>query len=261
MNPVLAEILSTKRVLKRDGTTIPLDYNISDSEGTALQRLIREVKPRVTLEIGMAYGISTLYICEALKDVGGERHIVIDPGPVEGWLDAGLFNVERAGYASLLEFHNDSSHRVLPALEREGRRVGVAVIDGWHTFDYTFVDFFYVDRLLDVGGVVMFDDAEYYPAIRKVARYVATHRRYAALANEPVRKATTSRAMFNRLTGVLRSRALSRLSRHLIRPDVLQPDATLGLPLDNYIAFRKLGDDVLGNGSEGTRGWNQHIDF
>ena len=261
MNSVLVEILNTKRVLKRDGTVIPLDYGISVQEGTMLQRLIREVKPRITLEIGMAYGISTLFICEALQEVGGERHIVIDSGPVEGWLETGLFNVERAGYRSLVEFRNESSHRALPALEREGLHVGIAVIDGWHTFDYAFVDFFFVDRLLDVGGVVIIDDTEYYPAIRKVARYVATHRRYVPLANEPVRQPTRRRAMFNRLTSVLRTPLLRPLARHLVRPDVLQLDAALGLPPDNHIAFRKLGDDLLGDGSNGTRKWNQHIDF
>ena len=261
MNPVLTEILKTKRVRRPDGSTIPLDYGVSEHEGAMLQRLIREVKPRVTLEIGFAYGISTLFICEALQEVGGERHIVIDPGPVDGWLDVGISNVERAGYTSLLEFHNESSHHALPALERAGRRVGLAVIDGWHTFDYTFVDFFYVDRLLDVGGIVMFDDTEYYPAIRKVARYVATHRNYLPLANESTRRPSRERAMFNGLTAVLRAWPLSRLARHFIRPDVLHPDAELGLPADNHIAFRKTGDDRLGDGSDGTRKWDQHVDF
>src|SRR3989442_838329 len=158
MNPVLTEILETKRVMTPDGSTVPLDYNVSQEEGAALQRLIRAAKPRVTLEIGFAYGISTLFICEALAEVGGDRHIVIDPVQEDGWKGIGLFTVERAGYGPLLEFHGESSHQVLPGLERAGRRVDLALIDGWHTFDYAFVDFFYVDRLLNVGGIVMFDD-------------------------------------------------------------------------------------------------------
>jgi len=261
MNPVLFEILATGRVVRRDGTIIPLDYNISEQEGAMIQRAIRHVRPRVTLEIGLAYGISTLFICEALKEVGGERHIVIDPASIDGWLDVGLFNVERAGYSSLLELHNEPSHRVLPALERDGRRVGVAVIDGWHTFDYALVDFFYVDRLLETGGIVMFDDTRHYPAIRKVARYVAEHRRYAPMANEPAEPATRRRAMFDRLTSVLRVSALAPLTTRLIRPDVLRPDRALGLPLDNHIAFRKVSEDLLGDGSNGTRRWDQHVDF
>jgi hypothetical protein len=71
MNAVLSEILSTRRVVRRDGSTIPLDYSISVDEGMALQRFIREKRPRITLEIGLAYGLATLFMCEALQEVGG----------------------------------------------------------------------------------------------------------------------------------------------------------------------------------------------
>ena len=177
MNSVLEDIFKTRRVPRRDGSSVPLEWSISLAEGQAVQRIIRELKPRVTLEIGLAHGVSATFICEALKDVGGERHIVIDSAPVQGWNEVGLYTIERAGYSSLVEFHNEASHKVLPRLEMNGEHVGFALIDGWHTFDYALVDFFYVDRILDVGGVVMFDDARWYPAVRKVTRYVATHRR------------------------------------------------------------------------------------
>lgn len=261
MNPVLAQILDTGRVATPDGSTVPLDYNISAEEGAALQRLIRAVKPRVTLEIGFAYGISTLFICEALAEVGGERHIVIDPVQTDGWKGIGLFTVERAGYRSLIEFHGESSHLALPRLEQAGQRVDLALIDGWHTFDYVLVDFFYVDRLLNVGGVVMFDDARFYPAIRKVARYVATHRQYAPIANEGALPQSFARRVFGAATAILRQPPIRSLAKHLVRPDVLQPDRALGLPRDNFIAFRKIADDVLGDGSGQTRKWDQHVDF
>jgi predicted O-methyltransferase YrrM len=262
MNAVLAEILDTGRVVTRDGSTVPLNYNIPVEEGAALQRLIKANKPRVTLEIGFAYGISTLFICEALAEVGGERHIVIDPLQKDGWQGIGLYNVERAGFASLLEFHNGPSHQVLPALEQAGRRVDLALIDGWHTFDYVLVDFFFVDRLLNVGGIVMLDDTRFYPAIRKVARYVATHRQYVALGNGlPIAKESLKRTAFRGVTAVLRQPPLQSLTRFLMRPDILQTDRELGLPADNFIAFQKMGDDILGDGTKHTRKWDQHIDF
>jgi predicted O-methyltransferase YrrM len=75
VNPVLAEIFNTRQILRRDGSTIPFEYSISADEGAALQRIIHEVRPRVTLEVGLAHGVSALFICEALRDVGGERHM------------------------------------------------------------------------------------------------------------------------------------------------------------------------------------------
>ncbi len=263
MNRVLAEIFETRQIACRDGSTVPCDVSISLEEGLALQAAIRDVKPAVTLEVGLARGVSSVFMCEALAEVGGTRHIVIDPGPVAGWNDVGLYTIERAGYASLVDFHNEPSHRALPRLELAGERVGVALIDGWHTFDYVLVDFFYVDRLLDAGGIVVFDDTRWYPAIRKVARYVATHRRYSAL--EEKHAAPPGRSIGRRLLdafgAVARARAIQRLTKHVVRPDVLVPDASLGLPPHNHIAFRKLADDILGDGRGGTRRWDQHDDF
>jgi len=263
VNSVLQEILTTGQIRCRDGSTVPCDVSISGDEGAALQRIIRDLKPKVTLEIGLARGVSAAFICEALKEVGGTRHIVIDPAPVDGWNDVGLYTIERAGYSSLIEFHNEPAHQVLPRLERQGERVGVALIDGWHTFDYVLVDFFYVDRILNVGGVVMFDDALSYPAIRKVTRYIATHRRYEVLGNQDVtaRPASHKRRALSAASAVFRTPVLKTVARHVIRPDVLQPDSALRLPPQDHVAFRKIGEDLLGDGREGTRRWDQHIDF
>ena len=50
-------------------------------------------------------------------------------------------------------------------------------IDGWHTFDYALLDFFYADKLLDTGGLVGFNDC-HYPSIERVLRFVVRHRHY-----------------------------------------------------------------------------------
>lgn len=257
MNAVLAELLDTRRVVARDGTVIPLHSEISVAEGAALQRLVREVRPQVTLEIGCGYGVSALYICEALAEVGGRTHIVIDPDQLTDWKSAGLFTVERAGFGSLLDFHALPSHLALPHLEETGVKVGLALIDGWHTFDYAMVDFFYVDRLLEEGGVLMLDDTAAYPAIRKLARYIATHRQYVPLRNDNgTRAAPAAAGPFVPSPGRIR-----RMAERVFQPRLVYPDARLGLPRDNFIAFRKIADDKRGNGSGGTRRWDQHHEF
>ena len=261
MNPVLAEMLATGTVVAPDGSRVPLDYNISLDEGAAIQRLIREIKPRVTLEVGCAYGVSTLFICDVLAEVGGERHIIIDPFQERGWNGLGLFNAKRAGFGELIEFYGEPSHSALPSLVKMQRRVDFALIDGWHTFDYVMVDFFYVDLLLKAGGIVMLDDTGAYPAIRKVARYIATHRRYAPIDNGIKPLTSTKRRVLNAAAALLSAPPLRAVTKYLLRPDMLHPDAALGLPGGNFIAFRKLADDSLGDGSTETRKWDQHVDF
>ena len=41
----------------------------------------------------------------------------------------------------------------------ENESLDFIFIDGWHTFDYTLVDFFYSDLLLKIGGIIIIDDA------------------------------------------------------------------------------------------------------
>jgi len=37
-----------------------------------------------------------------------------------------------------------------------GVKIDFAFVDGWHTFDYTLIDFFYIDKILRSGGLVSF---------------------------------------------------------------------------------------------------------
>ena len=50
-------------------------------------------------------------------------------------------------------------------------------VDGWHTFDYALLDFWYLDKMVPAGGVVAFNDCGW-PAVEKAIQFVETHRRY-----------------------------------------------------------------------------------
>lgn len=97
-------------------------------------------------------------------------------------------HLAEAGFSGMVELHEDFSYRVLPRLEREGLRVDLAFVDGWHTFDFVFVDFFFIDKMLVEGGVVVFDDADW-PSIRPVLRYAVTNLSYVPVATLPEKKA------------------------------------------------------------------------
>ena len=112
MNPVLKRILETGYVKSADGELVKLHSNISPEEGEFLQQIIEEVKPKVSLEIGLAFGISALFICDALTKVQASRHIIIEP---YDW--GGLNNLKEAGYEQLIELHSLPSFRALPRLE------------------------------------------------------------------------------------------------------------------------------------------------
>jgi predicted O-methyltransferase YrrM len=156
---------------------IKLRSSITREEGDFLTEIISEIKPKVTLEVGLAYGISALFICQAIKKNPGTRHIIIDPSQNTDWGGLGLYSLKRAGCQEIIDFYEKSSQTVLPQLATNGVKVDFAFIDGWHSFDHTLVDFFYIDKLLTVGGVIAFDDSNW-PSISKVIKFIIKNRSY-----------------------------------------------------------------------------------
>jgi hypothetical protein len=110
LNPLIVQLLASRIVTADDGQAYPLQYNISLEEGTLLQRVITEIKPTVTLEVGMAYAISTLFICDALMDIGGSaHHHAIDPLQREHYRDIGVSHIRQGGYAAMITLHREGS--------------------------------------------------------------------------------------------------------------------------------------------------------
>lgn len=241
MNVVLEEILRTQTVRTPGGEALPLRSAVTREEGEFLQGLVSELGAVLSLEVGLAYGLSALFICEALSRTAGARHIVIDPKQLEPnrWQGVGLENLKRAGYGAMVEFYPLPSHQALPQLDARGVKVDFAFIDGWHVFDYALLDFFYIDRLLRVGGVVALDDA-WLPGVRKVCRYIVTNRSYRVLSAV----GGTSKGC----TGV--PHALGRW----LKPELTNPDRALGLsPHSRCVALRKEAED--------NRPWDFHQEF
>jgi predicted O-methyltransferase YrrM len=178
MNAIIEAIYRDQQFTGRDGEiTKPFPESIRRNEGEALYRMVRQVKPSRTLEVGMAWGISTLFLCQALEENGAGAHIAIDPNQASGYKRLGIYNVERAGLKHRLTVFEESSQLVLPRLIRENQTFDLIFIDGCHLFDFVLVDFFFADNLIPVGGLLIFDDL-WMPSVRKLLQFVVTNRKY-----------------------------------------------------------------------------------
>lgn len=163
MNTVLREILETGLVRLENGETLPLRGGISPEEGSFLQKLIALHRPSVTIEVGLAFGVSALYICEALREENPDfRHYIVDPNQRTNWHNVGLKNLREAGFLNNIIFFEEKAEIALPKILEQGKLFDFAFIDGWHTFDHTLADFFFINKMLKPGGVVAFDDAQWH---------------------------------------------------------------------------------------------------
>ncbi|HXL81268.1 MAG TPA: class I SAM-dependent methyltransferase [Pyrinomonadaceae bacterium] len=249
MNEVLQEIVRTGFTVLPSGENVKVTSHIDESCGELIQNVIRDIRPQVSVEVGLAFGISTLYILEALKETGGLKLIGMDPAQHDQtWRGGGLRNIQEAGYADLYEFHENTSQQVLPALVALEQGIGFAFIDGWHTFDHTLIDFFYIDQMLEPGGVVVFDDVGG-PGIKRACDFILTNRNYEIYGAVRLNEGNGSRARWK-----------SKLAT-LLDP-VVRTDKTASLESRTresnisdvyFLALRKREND--------NRGWDHFVQF
>ncbi len=239
-HPIVDEIYRTRRVPLGDGGSAPMHVYIPREEGDYLYSLVRELKPAATVEVGMANGLSTLFIAQGLRDNDAGRHVAIDPFQSSDWRSAGMALLRRAGLESLVELREACSHQALPQLEREGLRAQFAFIDGAHLFDYAISDFLCIDRILDVGGLIAFDDSDW-PAIRCAIRFVLTNREYeVAFPGVVIEQRRPTPTLLARAVRA-GAKAVPKLGAKL-RPDFVVPDEELGL-MGRCVVLRKLGEE------------------
>jgi predicted O-methyltransferase YrrM len=233
VNAVLERLYRENEVVFRDGRRRPLSPPaIAPARGDYLFRLIRERRPSVTLEVGFAFGVSTLFIAEALRQNGHGRHIVIDPLEHTKFDGLGLRHLDEAGLTQLVDFREEPAELCLPRLVADGVRVDLAFDDSGHLFDHVVTEFVFLARLLRAGGVLVFDDAGL-PGVARACDFIATNRRDFA---EVVAPATT---------GLLRS----LLGKRPIPPP---PHGTHGRP--SMRTFQKVTETD-------ERNWNEFVPF
>jgi cephalosporin hydroxylase len=208
---------------------------ISAAGGELIREVFQSVKPDVSVETGFAYGVATLFACAALDRNGKPaRHIVIDPLQSALFDRIGLLNIQRAGYGRFVELHEAPSEIALPRLHDADTRVQAAIIDGFHTFDHALVDFFYINKMLDVGGVVIFDDVNL-PSLARLIAHVASYPCYRVIKRTPPPRAP------NFLVSLRRSFHRHRLSTRHMRDN------------PRVLALQKIAPD--------TREWDWHVNF
>jgi predicted O-methyltransferase YrrM len=180
MNTVIEAIYATGECVGPQGAKYAVyPAGIKRPEGEALYKLVRDLDARRTLEVGMAWGLATLFFCQAHKDAGHAMpaHTAIDPFQTQSFHGMGRHNVRAAGLGEMLTFLEESSHSALPRMAAEGRQFDLVFVDGSHLFDAAVVDFFFADRLIPVGGHLVFDDL-WLPSVRKLLGFVLANRAY-----------------------------------------------------------------------------------
>ena len=218
---ILQEIFLTGRVQAPNGTYLDVTANISQDNSVALENFVLRNRPQLAVEIGMAYGVSTLSILAGLHQNKKGKLISIDPyiNWPTGRLVA-LNQIEKSGVSSLHDHIHECSYSALPKLLHQGIQPDLIYIDGNHNFDYVFTDFFFADKILAPGGVVAFNDAGW-RSVHKVIRFMARYRKYHEIDVGLPRKYRARNPLYSLIK---RIEGRSSNDRYFVKSESWEPD-------------------------------------
>ena len=247
MERIIEKIYETGTVIGRSGKVSQLHSAIDRHEGEFLARIIQEDSQILkTLEVGCAYGLSSLYICSAMRERSGTMHVIIDPFQNTTWDGVGIKNLEEAG----VEFFHHieaKSEFALPQLlsEKEGA-FDFIFIDGWHTFDHTLLDCFYATRLLRVGGYLVIDDVSF-PAIQRVVDFLKNYPCYKEYRSVTTK---TKHSLQKTIARILLSPIPQNILMKILMPKLYRK--IFKEQVTRMVALKKIKEDV--------RQWGWHND-
>jgi predicted O-methyltransferase YrrM len=160
--------VTTLNALRERLETPPGDQSTSirREEGEFIYNFLKEQGVTRTLEVGFAHGVSAAYILAATAS----PHYAIDPY-ADTYGELGFKNLRALNLDTLCHLERDLAHHVLPRLLNAGRRFEFVFVDGDHKFDTTFVEFYYLDLMIEQGGYVMFHDG-WMPSIQHIAAWI-----------------------------------------------------------------------------------------
>lgn len=240
----MEEVFLKKEFTNSRGELVQVHSETSPQQCQFLQQIIRENGFRKSIEIGLAYGISTIAIMEEIVKNGGS-HFVIDKFQQQDWAGNGLELVKQAGYDDKIEFREQYSYEVLPELLAKGQKFDFAYVDSTKQFDWILVDFFFLDKLLAINGVIVFDDVTW-PGIRKVLRLVAQFPSYKVYGQHPQNYIIHKNKIINTTAQWFPG------TKKIIREDKLLTDYELGVNAQ-CVAIQKISED--------RRNWDWHQPF
>src|SRR5687768_4491332 len=118
----LAEMYSKGIVTDRYDQPRKAHSTITEAEALLLMKLVKDFKAITTLETGVAFGASSLAICDAKRSFEGENkmHYGVDPNQSTEYADVALVSLRKEKLDSQFHILEGPSHIMLPKLIEKG---------------------------------------------------------------------------------------------------------------------------------------------
>lgn len=244
VNELIEQIYKTGKVQDAAGNEYPIgDIAVRPERGRRLYDAVKAEQAKRTLEVGGAWGLSMLHICQALLENGGGGHTLIDPFQQAHYHNCGLMNARRAGFEGMVNHYANPSQLAMPELWRAGLTFDFIYIDGSHLYDDSFVDMYFADKLIKLGGVIALDDL-WMASQRKMISFWFRNLGYEMVYEQPVSAVEQAK------------RRAKALIEH--PADVIAAGLPCAMDRDQLVFLRKVAEDTR-HVVEG--GWKHYVSF
>lgn len=152
LSPVLGPLYRTARFYP---ATTPF------TQGYRLYQLARRHGLERTLEIGLAFGGSALFLAQAHRSRNAGHHVAVDPFERSEYGDQALEFIHDAGCGAFFTHLPLTGREAFAQFARERRRFDLVYIDGDHGLGHVLNDFLGAHAVLREGGLLAFDDSHF----------------------------------------------------------------------------------------------------
>lgn len=137
---------------------------MSLKKAQVMQDFIHQHNISSILELGFFHGVSTCYMAAALDEAGGGSIVSIDLESAQKRQPNIEELLEKCGYLNTVEFYYEPvsyNWRMMKLIEEQEKTFDLCYVDGGHDWYNTGLAFFLVDKLLQPGGWMIFDDLDW----------------------------------------------------------------------------------------------------
>ncbi|MEY2830848.1 MAG: hypothetical protein RLZZ574_106, partial [Cyanobacteriota bacterium] len=137
---------------------------MSLKKAQVMQDFIHQHNISSILELGFYHGVSTCYMAAALEEAGGGSIVSIDLESAQKRQPNIEELLEKCGYLNTVEFYYEPvsyNWRMMKLIEEQEKTFDLCYVDGGHDWYNTGLAFFLVDKLLQPGGWMIFDDLDW----------------------------------------------------------------------------------------------------
>ena len=147
--------------------------------------ILRCIKPKVVVETGVYFGLSTCYIAAALRDsrISGAKVYSIDPWQLDHYWDG-------SDLAPFIEYMPLTSQDAAPHIAR--LEIDVLFIDSIHTYDQSSWELMTFEPQVREGGYIIMHDSLFFDGVGRTAKHLYDNPRFEAITIETPRTSPAS---------------------------------------------------------------------